>query len=226
MQQQQQQQKNAIIKVLLAHESRSECIEHFSHGAGCHISFLCCCKLQHKTSCSCETLLIAGRFDQRQDKLLSSPPLGYQAWSCQSLLPWTCFPCKCLQWDGGSGLNSRQHSQVAGIGRTPMTSRGISEHLSSWPRLRKQLQCRLKAFQTRWDTFCGFSWKKRVWKPGGGTSSNWGVTQGWQEWGQHWCFPSDLSLRSFLNQDQYHLYQEAIHGFPPIHPHFLTTSLL
>lgn len=43
--------------------------------------------------------------------------------------------------DGGSGWNSRQHSQVAGIGRAPMTSRGITAHL------RKQLQCRLKVFR-------------------------------------------------------------------------------
>lgn len=73
-----------------------------------------------------------------------------------------------------------------------------------------------------------------VWKPGEGTSSNWrmnhcshsglDVQEGLSRWmcrrsyrnrANNAASPvsSDLSIRDFLNQDQYHLYQEAINYF-------------
>lgn len=48
-----------------------------------------------------------------------------------SILPETCFLCKCLQWVGESGLNGKQNSQVAEIERTPTTSRELLLFLTS-----------------------------------------------------------------------------------------------
>lgn len=166
-----------------------------SHGEGCHVFG---CKLQHKASCSCETLFIAGRFDQRQDKLLSSPQLGYQAWSCQSLLPWTCLACKCLQWDGGSeqqaafsgGRNWKDSYDFKGNYWTP-------EQLA---RAEEAAAVSSEGVQTRGDTFWGFSWKKKalLW---GSQREGPLQTQGWQlhlqegsRNGQR-CFPGTSWIR-------------------------------